>query len=45
MAVEFKKVRKPGRKLRKLLKRMGARSTPEQVHDFAIGYRDFTRRF
>jgi len=39
MAVEFKKVRKPGRKLRKLLKRMGARPTPEQVHDFRTNSR------
>jgi CHAD domain-containing protein len=39
MAVEFKKVRKPGRTLRKLLKRMGARPTPEQVHDFRTNSR------
>jgi CHAD domain-containing protein len=39
MAVVFKKVRKPGRKLRKLLKRMGARPTPEQVHDFRTNSR------
>jgi CHAD domain-containing protein len=39
MAVEFKKVLKPGRKLRKLLKRMGARPTPEQVHDFRTNSR------
>jgi CHAD domain-containing protein len=39
MAVEFKKVLKPGCKLRKLLKRMGARPTPEQVHDFRTNSR------
>lgn len=39
MAVEFEKVLKPGRKLRKSLKTMGARPTPEQVHDFRTNSR------
>lgn len=34
MAVDFKRARKPARKLRKLIKKMPAEPTPEQVHDF-----------
>jgi CHAD domain-containing protein len=34
MALDFKRVQKPPGKLRKLLKNMSAKPTPEQVHDF-----------
>ncbi|HLZ39633.1 MAG TPA: CHAD domain-containing protein [Candidatus Sulfotelmatobacter sp.] len=34
MAIDFDRVQKPARKLRKLLKKMPARPAPEDVHDF-----------
>ena len=34
MALDFKRIQKPVRKLRKLLKKMPARPSPEEVHDF-----------
>lgn len=39
MAIDFKRVQKPARKLRKLLKKMSADPTPEQVHDFRTNSR------
>lgn len=39
MAIDFKKVHKPARKIRKLLKKMTAKPTPEQVHDFRTSSR------
>ena len=39
MALDFKRVQKPPGKLRKLLKNMSARPTPEQVHDFRTNSR------
>ena len=40
MAVDFKRVHKPTRKLRKLLKKMSAKPTPEQVHEFRTNSRN-----
>ena len=40
MAVDFKRAQKPVRKLRKLLKKMSAEPTPEQVHDFRTNSRN-----
>ncbi|MGE5052758.1 MAG: CHAD domain-containing protein [Acidobacteriota bacterium] len=40
MALDFKKVQKPSRKLRKLLKKMSAEPTLEQVHDFRTNSRN-----
>lgn len=34
MALDFNRIQKPLRKLRKLLKKMPARPTPEDIHDF-----------
>lgn len=39
MPVDFKRAQKPARKLRKLIKRMPAEPTPEQVHDFRTNTR------
>lgn len=39
MSLDFKRVQKPARKLRKLLKKMSAKPTPEQVHDFRTSSR------
>jgi CHAD domain-containing protein len=40
MALDFRRVQKPPRKLRKLLKTMSAEPTPEQVHDFRTNSRN-----
>ena len=40
MALDFKRVQKPVRKLRKLLKKMSAEPTPQQVHDFRTNSRN-----
>src|SRR6266702_8962583 len=39
MALDFKQVQKPGRKLRKFLKKMQAQPSPEQIHDFRTNSR------
>lgn len=39
MPVDFKRARKPARKLRKLIKKMPAQPTPEQVHDLRTSTR------
>jgi CHAD domain-containing protein len=39
MAIDFKRVHKPVRKLRKLLRKMSAQPTPDQVHDFRTNSR------
>ena len=39
MAIDFRQVQKPGRKLRKLLKKMSAEPSPAQVHDFRTNSR------
>jgi CHAD domain-containing protein len=39
MALDFQRARKPVRKLRKLLKKMSAEPTPEQIHDFRTNSR------
>lgn len=39
MGLDFKQVQKPGRKLRKLLKKMPAQPSPEQIHDFRTNSR------
>lgn len=39
MSLDFKQVQKPGRKLRKLLKKMPAQPSPEQIHDFRTNSR------
>ena len=41
MALDFRQIRKPVRKLRKLLKKMPALPSPEQVHDFRTNARRF----
>ena len=40
MAIDFERVQKPARKLRKLLKTMSAEPTPEHVHDFRTNSRN-----
>jgi len=40
VALDFKRVQKPVRKLRKLLKKMSAEPTPQQVHDFRTNSRN-----
>jgi CHAD domain-containing protein len=40
MALDFKRAQKPTRKLRKLLEKMSAEPTPEQVHDFRTNSRN-----
>jgi len=40
VALDFNRVQKPARKLRKLLKMMSAEPTPEQVHDFRTNSRN-----
>jgi CHAD domain-containing protein len=40
MALDFRRVQKPAQKLRKLLKKMSAEPTPEQVHDFRTNSRN-----
>ena len=40
MALDFKRAQNPVRKLRKLLKKMSAEPTPEQVHDFRTNSRN-----
>jgi CHAD domain-containing protein len=40
MALDFKRVQKPSRTLRKLLKKMPEEPTPEQVHDFRTNSRN-----
>jgi CHAD domain-containing protein len=39
MALDFQRARKPVRKVRKLLKKMSAEPTPEQIHDFRTNSR------
>ena len=39
MPIDFEQIQKPGRKLRKLLKKMSAEPNPEQVHDFRTSSR------
>lgn len=40
MALDFKRAKKPARRLRKLLKTMDAKPTPGQVHDFRTNSRN-----
>jgi CHAD domain-containing protein len=39
VSLDFEQIQKPGRKLRKLLRKMSARPSPEQVHDFRTNSR------
>lgn len=39
MALDLKQIEKPGRKIRKLLKKMSAQPSPEEIHDFRTSSR------